>query len=132
MPSKTRRLHTRKTFAYGYFIVSLGMLPWILLLANTLPTRHLTPNWDVAWVGFDIFLALSLFITAMLILKKSNWVIMSATITATLLAVDAWFDVLTSRQGSPAIRALFFAGVVEIPLALLTYFIAYNEAKKII
>jgi hypothetical protein len=35
---------------------SVGLIPWIVLLAITLPHRYVASHWTVTWVGFDIVL----------------------------------------------------------------------------
>ena len=34
--------------------VALFLIPWTLYLTLTLPSRHVTHHYDLAWVGFDI------------------------------------------------------------------------------
>src|SRR5436189_254853 len=45
-------------------VVAVGLIPWILYLTFTLPSRHVTLHYDVAWVGFDIALTTSFAATA--------------------------------------------------------------------
>ena len=40
--------------------VVLALFPWTAYLTSTLPAEHVTHHWDVAWVGFDLFLAAAL------------------------------------------------------------------------
>src|SRR4029079_15256047 len=35
-----------------------GLLPWTIYLAQTLPDRHASNSWKLAWVGFDTGLLL--------------------------------------------------------------------------
>jgi len=37
-------------------LVAVGLVPWIFYLTFTLPSRHVTFHYDLAWVGFDIAL----------------------------------------------------------------------------
>ena len=37
-------------------LTAAGLLPWTLWLTFTLPSRHVTEHYDVAWVVFDFAL----------------------------------------------------------------------------
>ena len=37
-------------------VTAVVLLPWTLWLTFTLPSRHITQHYDVAWVGFDVAL----------------------------------------------------------------------------
>jgi hypothetical protein len=63
----------------------------------TLPRHYSANHWHVAWGGLDIALAIALTSTAVLTLRGSPLGEIAATVTATLLVSDAWFDVLTSH-----------------------------------
>ena len=39
---------------------ALGLVPWIVVLIRVLPSSHRAANWDIAWAGFDMALALLL------------------------------------------------------------------------
>ena len=38
-------------------LVAVALVPWTLYLTFTLPSRHVTIHYDLAWVGFDVALA---------------------------------------------------------------------------
>ena len=78
-----------------FALFSLILLPWTVYLGETLPSRQLSPNYDTAWAGFDVILVMALASTAYFALRRSRYLSTAATATATLLVVDAWFDVLT-------------------------------------
>lgn len=106
----------------GLYIVSAAILiPWTFYLASSLPQYHLAQHWDLAWAGFDAALIFVLLITVFFAIKRSIWLTVSATAFATMLIIDAWFDVLTSRPGHPQKDAILFAIFVELPIAILTY-----------
>jgi hypothetical protein len=46
-------------------------------------------------------------------------VVLTATAGATLLAVDAWFDVTTAAPGSAHVQAILSAVFLELPAAVL-------------
>ena len=48
--------------------------------------------------------------------RGGRWLPSLAAATATLLVVDAWFDVITS-PGTDLIEGLAYAGLVELPMA---------------
>jgi hypothetical protein len=100
------------------------LLPWIVLLAVALPSSHEAAHWDVAWAGFDVLLAVLLLTVAITAWRRSPWLEGAATAAATLLFVDAWFDVLTSSTRTEFVVALFEALVVELPLAVICLLIA--------
>jgi hypothetical protein len=67
-----------------------------IYIAGSLPSRQVSANNDAAWAGFDVLLMLTLASTAYFALRRSRYLATAATATATLLVVDAWFDVLTT------------------------------------
>src|SRR5216684_2941450 len=89
-----------------YVLGSLLVLPWTVYLDQNLPTHHLFRHWDIAWVGLDIGLVISLLLTGILAFRKSLWVVLAATVTSSFLLVDAWFDVMGSRPGRELGEAL--------------------------
>ena len=56
---------------------------------------------------------------------------MAATIAGTLLVCDVWFDVLTSRGTRDVVQAVAGAVLVEIPLAILCFWMAANFVRAI-
>ena len=106
--------------------MSIILVPWVIYLAITLPTKHITKHYDLSWVGFDIGVMLSLLVTGMLAKVRSPAVSLSASSTATFLLVDAWFDLVTSTPGKELNEAIVLALFVEIPMALISFFIAYR------
>jgi len=112
-----------------YIILSVVSIPWIFNLAENLPTRHLVRHWDAVWVGFDAFIFVVLLLTVYFALKKLVWAALSATALATLLVVDAWFDILTARPGHQQRISILF-GLSEVVLAGLTFKIIYHMIKR--
>jgi hypothetical protein len=94
------------------------LLPWLVVLAITLPARYGAAHWAVAWVGLDTMEAVGLITTGVLALRGDRRLSSAAAATATLLTVDAWFDITTS-VGSDFRVALITALCTEIPLAVL-------------
>src|SRR6059036_108477 len=96
-------------------LASLLLVPWVVLLVYLLPSAHRAAHWDIAWSGFDVALALLLSAVAVAAWRRSLWLEGAATAAATLLFVDAWFDVLTSSTRVELIVALVEAVFVELP-----------------
>jgi hypothetical protein len=107
-------------------LVAVGLVPWILYLTFSLPARHVTYHYDLAWVGFDVALACSFAATAWAALRGSQWLSPLAAVTGTMLCCDAWFDVVTSHGGSELLEAVAEAALAELPLAAVCWFIVYD------
>ncbi len=107
-----------------YAIMAIILAPWIFNLAESLPARHLERHWDAVWVGFDLIMLTTILLTLWFMIKRKIWVVVSASALATLLVTDAWFDILTAKNGSELHEAIGF-GVIELSLGLLTYRLIY-------
>jgi hypothetical protein len=55
-----------------------------------------------------------------------------AIATATLLFVDAWFDVTTSSGRGATLEALLLAACVEIPAALFSLYLARQVSRQVL
>ena len=119
--------------AFGLF--ALLLVPWTIFLAATLPSRQMSPNYGVAWAGFDVILMAGLAATAYFALRRSRYLATAAIATATLLVTDAWFDVLTTPAGQRW-ESLLMAVVVELPLAAVCVWLSHHtqqlEEKRIV
>ncbi len=109
---------------------AIAILPWIVYLGFVLPERSTSQHYNLAWVGFDLFLVFSMGRTALFAWKGRRQVQLPAVATATLLIVDAWFDVMTS-SGSALMEALLFAFLLELPLAALSVYIARHVDRVV-
>jgi hypothetical protein len=90
-----------------------------------LPTRADSPHYDIAWVGFDVLLLVALAGTGYFAIRRSGYLGIVAAATATLLVVDAWFDIMTSpRHEIP--EAIALAVLIELPLAGLCAWLSYH------
>jgi hypothetical protein len=108
--------------------VAVALVPWILYLTFTLPSRHVTLHYDVAWIGFDVGLTVSFAATAWAAFRGSRWLVPLAAVTGTMLLCDAWFDVVTSQSGAEMWEAIAEAALAELPLAAVCAFIVYDTA----
>lgn len=121
----------RKLFAIIAACSVIFLIPWTTNLYLDLPTRVLANHWDIAWTGFDILLLISLLVTFYSAFKKLELTFIAAPITATLLIVDAWFDIVTSSNKNDLIIAILSALVAEIPLAIICIFATIASIKNL-
>jgi hypothetical protein len=110
-------------------LTAILLVPWILYLTFTLPSRHVTLHYDVAWVGFDVGLTASFAATGWAALRGSRWLVPLAAVTGTMLCSDAWFDVVTSHTGSEFWEAIAQAAVAELPLAAVCALMVYDAER---
>jgi hypothetical protein len=108
-----------------FVLFSVVMVPWIVYIAVSLPSRQLSPNYDLAWAGFDVVLAAGLASTGYLALRRSRYLSAAAAATAALLIVDAWFDCMTT-PGSDRWQSIAFCFLVELPLAAVCLWLSYH------
>jgi hypothetical protein len=112
-------------------LAALLLVPWVIVLVYLLPSAHRAQHWDIAWSGFDVVLALLLSAVAVAAWRGSLWFESVATAAATLLFVDAWFDVLTSSSRAELFVAIAEAVFVELPLALLCLLLARDAERRL-
>jgi hypothetical protein len=111
-----------------FALFSLALLPWTIYLGVSLPSRQLSPHYDVAWTGFDVMLIAALAGTAYFALRRSRYLAISAAATATLLVVDAWFDVMTT-PGNQVAESILLAAAVELPLAAVCMWLSLHTEQ---
>lgn len=97
----------------------LVLFPWVAYLSATLPASAAGGAWRTAWVGFDVILAGAMAAAGWLVWHRRHLAIVALPVAATLLIVDAWFDVSLSWGTSEQVGALLAAGLVELPVASL-------------
>jgi hypothetical protein len=114
---RSLRYPSRRTVGWMLTAAGLAMLPWLFVLAVSLPGRATAQHWGVAWVGLDSLEALGLTCTGLLLRRRDPRASLTAAATAMLLLVDAWFDVLTSGAGTDRVIAVLMAGGAELPIA---------------
>jgi len=106
---------------------ALLLVPWIVVLAVTLPAHAVARNWSTAWSGFDVLLAVMLAGTAWLRRAGDPRVGALAGASAAMLVVDAWFDTSTAALGFDLVSAWCSAVFVELPLAVVCARIALRR-----
>jgi hypothetical protein len=126
LPSLRAGDRRRRRFVLLMTGASAGLIPWIAVLAITLPPRYVSGHWTVTWVGFDVFLLGGLGLTAWFAWRRRQAVVITAFMTATLLACDAWFDITTASGRTDTAIAIASAVLLELPLAALLFAVAYH------
>ena len=116
--------------ALGLASVGLGLLPWMIYLATSLPASSTAYHWAAAWVGLDAMEAAGLIGTGVLIYRRDARYCLASTATAALLLVDAWFDVTTAPPGSGALASLLMAAFAEVPAAALCIGLAVSGLRR--
>jgi HAD superfamily hydrolase (TIGR01490 family) len=112
-----------------FVLLGVCLLPWTVLLALTLPARHGTHYYDVAWTGFDVALAGALLATGIGAARQATWLQGVAAAAATLLICDAWFDILSSTSRNEVVTAVVLALLVELPVAFGCLFVARHAEE---
>ncbi len=128
-PVVARRAHR---LAWIYLLVATGLVPWIVYLALTLPRRNLERHYRLSWVGFDVILVVALAMTASMAFRVDARVQYPAMAAATLLVVDAWFDVTTSSSRSAVTVAIVLALGAELPAAIFSLVLARRVSRRVL
>jgi hypothetical protein len=111
-----------------FTLFALIMVPWTVYIGESLPARQLSPHYDVAWAGFDVILLTALAATACTALRRSRYLAIAAAATAALLAVDAWFDLMTTPSRQIA-QSIVLAALVELPLAAVCGWLSLHTSE---
>jgi len=128
----SRTIHRASNrIAVAYLSFAGLLLPWLVMLAFTLPDRQLSQNYRLAWVGFDLMLMITLSRTGWLAWRRSPYLVIVASMTATLLVIDAWFDVTTAGSDRERYLAIAAALCVELPLACFSMRLARRAQRMI-
>ena len=104
---------------------------WAIYLGWTLPRHYVANHWVLAWVGLDIAEIAMLLATAWAAWRQRAVLILFAIILATLLLVDAWFDVTTARRGD-FLQSALLAVFAEVPLSALLFWTAWRAARRLV
>lgn len=123
-PGRSRNLSSRRWIVRFLALCCLGLVPWTIGLAVTLPRSYLVGNWPLAWTGFDLILLGCLSTTAWALWRQRQVAVPAAMITAALLLCDAWFDIITAHGGRCLAVSVATAVVAEVPIAILLGFIS--------
>lgn len=105
------------------------MIPWLVYLGLTLPSKVRSDNYDITWLGFDSALILVLGLVGYCAWTRRPASGTFAAVAAAMLVIDAWFDVTTSSSGSAFVVALVLALAGEIPLAIICAWAAISAER---
>jgi hypothetical protein len=114
----------------AFIAVGLGMIPWIAVLAITLPASTRAAHWPLAWAGLDAMEGAGLLGTGVLLTRRDARCCLAAAVTATLIAADAWFDVTTAAPGAGELTAVLMAAFAEVPAVLLCAALAIRTCSR--
>jgi hypothetical protein len=119
----------REWVAIVFATLGVCLLPWTIWLSQSLPPRHESVHWDLAWSGFDSALAVTSFLTAVAAWRRSPWVGAGAAATGTLLITDAWFDIILESHSDELRISILSAVFAELPAAAFCFWIAYRTEQ---
>jgi len=110
-------------------LIGGGLCAWVFELGAVLQGQALVRNWSSTWVGLDLMEISGLVLTAILVLRRSRYLSSIAAVTATLFALDAWFDTLTATAGADWYESLAAAFFGEIPMMIVMTAVAVWAAR---
>ncbi|MES9606677.1 hypothetical protein [Actinomadura sp. NPDC000929] len=124
-----RRREGGRRLGWAFIGGAAALVPWMCMLAATMPSTATVSNWSAAWVGLDAMEAAALLGTGVLLVRRDPRHGLAAAAAGALLAVDAWFDVTTSAPGAERTVAIALAAGVELPLAALCAVLASRALR---
>ncbi|MGW6575607.1 hypothetical protein ACWGAN_26065 [Streptomyces sp. NPDC054945] len=129
--TRTDNARTARTPRTATVLTGAGLvlLPWVVVLAKTMPQTTEVSHWSTAWIGLDLMLAAGLTGTGTLLRRRDPRASPVAAATAALLVMDAWFDVATSAGTDGQGMALLLAAGAELPLAVACAVVAARRPR---
>ena len=127
--TRLRSISLRQFVVVAFGAVGVLLLPWTAFLSLSLPSRHASTHWDLAWTGFDVGLAILFGATAIAAYNRSTWVAAFAASLGTLLIVDAWFDVVLESHSDERRYSILLAFAAELPAAAVCFWIAGRSER---
>ena len=121
---------TRERLLILLTATAIAELLWAIYLGWTLPRQYVANHWEVAWVGLDVAEIGMLIATAWAAWRQRAVVILFSIVSATLLIVDAWFDVTTANHGDLA-QSLVLALFLEVPSAIALLWVARRAVTRL-
>jgi hypothetical protein len=126
-PNRGSRVRPHPLQHHGVLLTAVAgaaLVPWIALLATSLPMRHAAHHWRITWVGFDVALA-GLFLAAALAGRRRSEAFPDLLVAAgVVLVCDAWFDVITASTTHELMVSGAEALAAELPIALTCFALA--------
>jgi len=111
-------------------VAALAETAWTIYIGWRLPRHYVADHWYLAWVGLDVAQVVMLLCAAWAAWQRRALLILFASSAATLLLIDAWFDVTTARRGDFA-QSLVMALVLEVPWSLILFWVARRTIKEL-
>lgn len=110
----------------GWLLLISGVftLPWTANLAAVLPDKSEAAHYNTSWVGFDLLLCALLIRTGWSLLRGRAYAEVTAAMTAVMLFVDAWFDVLSAPTTARFAVALTLALCAEVPMSIFCLWVS--------
>ena len=122
---RRRRAQVLPKWIEWFFIAAaVVLIPWIVVLFTSTQPTVVAKHSRLVWGGFDCFLVIGFALTAYRIAIRSPRGAITAAATGTMLFIDAWFDVLTSRRPIDQLTAVLMAVFAEIPCGLICFHVA--------
>jgi hypothetical protein len=115
-PATARRM--RRNRLTLTVVGAIGLIPWMIYLAFTLPENYVAHNWPATWIGFDCVLIAFMIATAVLGWLRRELVILPGFTTGVLLICDAWFDIMTAGPGQ-LWMSVMTAALLNVPAAAI-------------
>jgi DMSO reductase anchor subunit len=113
--------------AVVFYALCLGLIPQTVHLSSSLKEIALANHWRTVWVGLDIAEAVVFLLTAWFLFRRSILVVVTASMAAAMLWLDAWFDVLTSVRQTDIDTATYLAVFIEVPLGFFCLYVALRS-----
>ncbi|MEV7502788.1 hypothetical protein [Streptomyces sp. NPDC093018] len=118
----------KKWTLIGLAAAAVLLVPWMAVLAMTLPGRTTVDHWPLAWIGLDVLMAAGCAATALLGLRADPRARLTASATASTAVLDAWFDITTAGSGTALLQAVGCA-VAEAALAGACVYLAVGKGR---
>jgi glucose-6-phosphate-specific signal transduction histidine kinase len=112
-------------------VVAALLVPWTLYLAVTLPRHYSAHHYWLGWVGFDLALVAVLAVTGVSLARGKPALSRYAAVAATMLVMDAWFDVLNAATRTDFLVAALTGALFELPLAYLCWRLARGHSRPV-
>ncbi|MCL9759483.1 hypothetical protein [Frankia sp. AiPa1] len=110
---------TSRWLARFLVVCAIVLILWIGMLILHLQGQVGQRSLDSSWVGLDVAEVVGMLLVARLLNLRHAAVSPVAAATATLLAVDAWFDCESADPRLDYLLSIALALLAELPLALL-------------
>jgi hypothetical protein len=118
-------------FALILIVAAIFEAIWTFFLGWRLPRHYIANHWDAAWVGIDVGEIILLMACAWAAWRRRAILILFAPMVATLLLIDAWFDVTTARRGAIGQSWLLALGL-EVPAAIFFFWITGRSVRQLV